>query len=412
MQSWKPHQKHTVAASFISWTLDAFDFFILVFLFHRISAYFNTSITVISFTVMLTLICRPIGAFLFGILAEKYGRKRTLLINVASYSIIQIISAFSPTVTFFMLTRLIYGIAMGGVWGVASTLAFEQSPAKSRGVISGLFQAGYPFGYLLASVVYGIFISFFDWRGMFILAGLIPLIFLLPYLYFKVPVSDVWLEQKKQRQNENKSVALDIIYAIKNNWKVCIFIVIMMAAFNFFSHGTQDLYPTFLTIQHHLDSTTVSIIAVCYNISSIIGGIFFGIFSQRIGRRNAILIAALLALPVIPLWAFAGAPIWVGLGAVLMQFFVQGAWGVVPTYLNELTPKQAQTTLPGFAYQLGNVIASINAPLQAIIAEHHGGNYGVGLAWVAGTVSIVLVILMLVARLMPNITNPKNLSTI
>ena len=406
MNNWKPYQKHTVAGCFISWTLDAFDFFILVFLFQRISTYFNTSITTISFTVMLTLICRPIGAFIFGILAEKYGRKRILLINVASYSIIQIISALSPSVSFFMITRVIYGIAMGGIWGVASTLAFEQSPTKARGVISGLFQAGYPSGYLLASIIYGIFINFFDWRGMFVLAGLIPLVFLLPYLYFKVPVSDVWLEQKQQVKN--KSVTFGIIRSIKDNWRVCIFIVIMMAAFNFFSHGTQDLYPTFLTDQHHLGSTTVSIIAICYNISSIIGGIVFGIFSQKIGRKNAILIAALLALPVIPLWAFAGAPMWIGVGAALMQFFVQGAWGIIPTYLNELTPKQAQTTLPGVAYQLGNVVASVNAPLQATIAAHHGGNYSIGLAWVAGTVSIVLIVLMLFARFIPNITNSNS----
>lgn len=257
---------------------------------------------------------------------------------------------------------------MGGIWGVASSLAMETIPDRSRGLMSGIFQAGYPFGYLLAAVVYGLLFETVGWRGMFVI-GAAPIL-LLPFIYYCVQESPVWLAARERKE----STAL--LPVLKSHWKLCCYLVLLMAAFNFFSHGTQDLYPVFLKVQHGFDPKTVSIIAISYNIASIIGGVFFGSLSEKIGRKKAIIIAALLALPVIPLWAFSSGSLMLGIGAFLMQFMVQGARGVIPTYLTELVPANTRAVLPGFVYQLGNLIASVNATLQATIAEHHGHNYG------------------------------------
>ncbi|VTM78476.1 metabolite transport protein [Klebsiella pneumoniae] len=285
---------------------------------------------------------------------------------------------------------MLYGVAMGGIWGVASSLAMETIPDRSRGLMSGLFQAGYPFGYLLAAVAYGLFFEQLGWRGMFVI-GAAPVL-LLPFIYFCVEESPVW---QAARQNKESTSLLPVL---RSHWKLCLYLVVLMAAFNFFSHGTQDLYPVFLKVQHGFEPKTVSIIAVCYNIASIIGGVFFGSLSEKIGRRKAIMIAALLALPVIPLWAFASGSLALGAGAFLMQFMVQGAWGVIPTWLNELVPANTRAVLPGFVYQLGNLLASVNATLQASIAQHHGHNYGLAMALVAGTVAIVITVLTFFGR--------------
>jgi SHS family lactate transporter-like MFS transporter len=327
---------------------------------------------------------------LFGRAAEKFGRKPVLMVNILFFSFFELCTAAAPSLTVFLILRVIYGVAMGGVWGVASSLAMETIPDRSRGLMSGIFQAGYPFGYLLAGVVYGLLYSVVGWRGMFVI-GAVPVL-LLPFIYFKVQESPVWLAARERHE----STAL--LPVLKSHWKLCVYLVVLMAAFNFFSHGTQDLYPTFLKVQHGFDAHTVSIIAICYNIASIIGGVTFGTLSERIGRKKAIIIAALLSLPVLPLWAFAGGSWTLGIGAFLMQFMVQGAWGVIPTYLTELVPANTRAVLPGFVYQLGNLIASVNATLQAYIAESHGHNYGLAMAMVAGTVAIVISVLVFFGR--------------
>ena len=390
MFGWTSRQRNVAIASFLSWTLDAFDFFILVFLLSDIASAFQVDIKQVTLAILLTLAVRPIGALLFGRAAEKYGRKPVLMVNIALFSFFELCTAAAPSLTVFLILRVIYGIAMGGVWGVASSLAMETIPDRSRGVMSGIFQAGYPFGYLLAAVVYGLLFNVVGWRGMFVI-GAVP-VFLLPFIWFKVQESPVWLAARER----NESTAL--MPVLKKNWKLCIYLVVLMAGFNFFSHGTQDLYPTFLKVQHGFDAHTVSLIAISYNIASIIGGIFFGSLSEKIGRKKAIIIAALLSLPVIPLWAFSGGSWMLGLGAFLMQFMVQGAWGVVPTYLTELVPANARAVLPGFVYQLGNLIASVNATLQAYIAESHGHNYGLAMAIVAGTVAILISVLVAFGR--------------
>ncbi|HEY2451296.1 MAG TPA: MFS transporter [Scandinavium sp.] len=388
--NWSTTQKHVAVASFSSWMLDAFDFFILVFVLSDLANWFHSSVSDVSIAIMLTLAVRPIGALIFGRMAEKYGRRPVLMLNIIFFSIFELLSAWSPTFTTFLVLRLFYGIAMGGIWGVASSLAMETIPDRSRGLMSGIFQAGYPCGYLLASIIFGLFYSTVGWRGMFLI-GALP-IFLLPYIWFKVPESPVWLAARERKE----STAL--LPILRSHWKLCLYLVLLMACFNFFSHGTQDLYPTFLKVQHGFDPHTVSLIAIGYNIAAMLGGIFFGSASEKIGRKKAMIIAAFLALPVLPLWAFSTGSFNIGLGAFLMQFMVQGAWGVVPTYLNELVPANARAVLPGFVYQLGNLLASVNATLQARIAEANGGNYGMAMALVAGTVAILICLFVAFGR--------------
>ncbi|SFX35245.1 MFS transporter, SHS family, lactate transporter [[Enterobacter] aerogenes] len=385
MLGWTSLQRNAAIASFLSWTLDAFDFFLLVFLLSDIAQTFHVGLEKVTLAILLTLAVRPIGALIFGRLAEKYGRKPILMLNIIFFSIFELLSAAAPSLTIFLVLRVLYGVAMGGIWGVASSLSMETIPDRSRGLMSGIFQAGYPFGYLIAAVAYGLLFELLGWRGMFVI-GAAPIL-LLPFIWFCVQESPVWLASRERKE----STAL--LPVLKTHWKLCCYLVVLMAAFNFFSHGTQDLYPVFLKVQHGFEPKTISIIAVTYNIASIIGGVLFGSLSEKIGRKKAIITASLLALPVIPLWAFASGSLMLGIGAFLMQFMVQGAWGVVPTYLNELVPANTRAVLPGFVYQLGNLIASVNATLQATIAEHHGQNYGLAMAIVAGTVAIIIAIL-------------------
>lgn len=395
--SWTGRQKHTVHACFLSWMFDAFDFFILVFLFSSIAKYFHVSLVTVSFSVMLTLIFRPLGAFLFGILATKYDKKFILILNVFCFAILEILTALSHSVLMFLVVRSLYGIAMGGIWGVASTLAFENTPDKSRGMVSGIFQAGYPAGYLIASIVFGLTNTMLHWQGMFLLAGIIPIMILVPYIYLAVPSSANAAKNKITSRTEKLNIKT-LTSIIKEHWKVCVFMVVLMTCFNFFSHGTQDLYPTFLQTQHHFSDDTVSIIAIFYNIASIIGGITLGSLSQKLGRKKTIGIAACLAIFVVPLWAFSSTALILGIGSFLMQFLVQGAWGIVPTYLHEITPSGTQAIIPGIVYQLGNLFASINSPIQSGIAKALNGNYGISLASVLITVSITLILLMIFAN--------------
>lgn len=390
MFNWTSTQRNVAVACFLSWMLDAFDFFILVFLLSDLAEYFNLSITEVSLSLVLTLAVRPIGALLFGRLAEKFGRRPMLMINILLFALFELLSAWSPTFSLFLMFRIIYGIAMGGIWGIASSLTMETIPDRSRGLMSGIFQAGYPGGYLLASIIYGVFYNYVGWRGLFII-GALPLL-LLPFIYFKVPESPVWLAAKARKESHS------LLAVIRTNAGLCLFMVALMACFNFFSHGTQDLYPTFLKVQHQFNAHTVSAIAIVYNIAAMLGGITFGLLSERFGRKRAIMLATILALPVIPLWAFASGSVLIGVGAFLMQFMVQGAWGVIPGWLTELVPANARAVLPGFVYQLGNLIASVNAPLQAKIAISHGGNYGLAMAIVPGVVAICIFLLTACGR--------------
>jgi SHS family lactate transporter-like MFS transporter len=382
LSGWTSEQKHVVAASFLGWSLDAFDFFLLVFVLKDIAQEFGTDISNVTLAILLTLAMRPIGAFLFGRAADRWGRRPTLMVDVLLYSIIEFASGFSPSLTVLIVLRALYGVAMGGEWGVGASLAMESIPPQARGFVSGLLQSGYPTGYFMASIVYGLLFPIIGWRGMF-MVGVVPALLVL-YIRRSVPESPSW--------NREAAAHGDTLTILKSHWRLGIYAILLMTAFNFFSHGTQDIYPTFLEVQHNLSPRAVGLIAVIYNIGAICGGLMFGSLSERFGRRRTIIIAALLSLFVVPLWAFSTNLVLLTLGAFLMQFMVQGAWGVVPVHLNELSPDSARGTFPGFVYQLGNLLASINATLQAAIAAHYGGDYALALAAVAGTVAVVIVI--------------------
>src|SRR6202051_1383056 len=389
LSGWTSEQKHVVTASFLGWSLDACDFFLLVFVLKDIAAEFQTDISNVTLAILLTLAMRPIGAFIFGRAADHWGRRPILMVNILLYSILEFASGFAPSLTVLIILRALYGVAMGGEWGVGASLTMESIPPHARGFVSGLLQSGYPTGYFLASIVYGVLFQYIGGRGMF-MVGIIPAL-LVFYIRRTVPESPSWSAQAAVERGSTWTV-------VKANWQLGIYAVVLMTAFNFFSHGTQDLYPTFLQVEHKLSPHAVGIIAVIYNIGAICGGILFGTLSVRFGRRRCIIISALLSLPVIPLWAFSESPAMLARGGFLMQFTVQGAWGIVPVHLNELSPDTARGTFPGFVYQLGNLFASVNATLQAGIAAHFGGNYGLALAVVAGSLAVIIAGLTAVGR--------------
>lgn len=358
----------TFVASFLGWTLDAFDFFLVTFVVARVASDFHKAIPEVAFAITLTLMCRPLGALLFGWIADKYGRRRPLMIDIACYSALELATAFSPNFTVFLVLRALYGVAMGGEWGLGAALAMESLPAQKRGLFSGLLQEGYSVGYLVAALVFGLFYNAIGWRGMFAI-GVLPALLIL-YIRRNVPESAVW--ERKQRQARPR---LDLA-ALARYAPLFVYTVLLMAAFNFMSHGTQDLYPTFLELQRKLSTATVSWLAIVYNVGAVAGGIAFGALSQRIGRRAGILIAAALGIVTIPLWIGAPTLALLALGSFLLQFMVQGAWGIVPAHLNEISPAGARGTFPGFTYQLGNLISAPAAQIEATIAKTHFASAG------------------------------------
>lgn len=364
-------QTHAVLASYLGWTLDAFDFFLLVFVMKDVAKEFDTDVKTVAWAVALTLALRPVGAFIFGRAADRFGRRPTLMVDVLLFSFLGFATGFSPNLTIFLIVRALFGVAMGGEWGIGSSLAMETIPANARGFVSGLLQSGYPTGYLLASIVFGLLFDTIGWRGMFFV-GIAPAL-LVFYIRRSVPESPQWVAA-------SQGPRVSIWSVLQTHWQLALYAMLLMTAFNFFSHGTQDLYPTFLQVQHGFNHHTVSAILITQNVGAIVGGIVCGVLSERYGRRRVMTIAALLALPVIPLWAFSSGPVLLAIGAFTMQVMVQGAWGVVPAHLNELSPSAARGTFPGFVYQTGNFIASSNSVLQAAMAEHWENNYGLALA--------------------------------
>jgi len=392
MPFWKPFQsltadqRHTFFAGLGGWALDAFDFFLYVFCLKAISQDFHSDVQRVSEGIFLTLAFRPLGALFFGWLAERYGRRQVLMVNVISYSVIEFLCAFSPNLTTLLVLRALFGFAMGGEWGVGAALVLESLPAKGRGFFSGLLQEGYVLGYLLASVVFAFFFIHIGWRGMF-MVGIVPALLVI-YIRSKVPESPAWLAGMHRKSGLGQKQEWKNV--IRKYWGRLLFLIVLMSFFNAFSHGTQDLYPTFLQVQEKFNPGSTGMIAIWMNIGALIGGMCFGALSERIGRRRAIILAALLAIPMIPLWVHAHTLGGFALGAFLMQFMVQGAWGIVPAHLNELSPPSARAILPGFAYQIGNLVMSKMAPIQAGLAEQHGNNYAAVLSWTVIGVAICL----------------------
>ena len=399
-RSLNSRQKHTFAACFLGWTMDAFDFFILVFCVSAVAADFRVARSEVAEALFLTLAFRPVGAFLFGVLADRFGRRPVLMINIACYSLLEMSCAFAGSMHSLLVLRALFGIAMGGEWGVGAALVFETLPKENRGFFSGLLQMGYAAGYLVAAAAYALLFPWFSrfawhghafgWRGMF-LAGAIPAL-LVFYIGARVEESPTWREGRSSAP-PTEAGRLGTTQGILRYAGTFLFLVLLMTGFNSFSHGTQDLYPTFLQQDHGFSARLTGTIAMLYNVGAVAGGIFFGALSERIGRKRAIILAALLSLPVIPLFAMSHSVAGLAAGAVLMQFMVQGAWGVVPAWLSELSPGPVRATFPGLTYQLGNLISSKNDVIQARFAEQVGSYSGV----LAVTVAIVACYLVVVA---------------
>ncbi len=382
-----PVQRNTFIACFLGWSLDAFDFFILTFCISALATQFQAKVSAVTEAVFITLAFRPVGAFLFGLMADRFGRRPALMVDIIAYSVFELASAFAPSLKVFLVTRALFGIAMGGEWGVGAALAFETLPAEGRGFFSGLLQEGYAMGYLMAALVYGTAFSYVGWRGMFVI-GALPA-FLVIYIRTKVDESPAWRQGRISRKEETR-----VGEGILTYLGTFAFLVVLMFALNSFSHGSQDLYPTFLQKDHKFTPQTVGLIAIIANLGALLGGVVFGTWSEKIGRRKAIVIAALLSIPLIPLWAYSRTVPMLALGGFLMQFMVQGAWGVIPAHLNELSPPAVRGTFPGFAYQLGNFLSSWNGVKQARFAERrYGGAFAPVLAWtvllVASLVALV-----------------------
>lgn len=384
-------QRKVVLAGFLGWTLDAFDYFLLVFVMPEIAREFRVGIPEVAFSLMLTLAMRPLGAWLFGRLADRYGRRPVLMVDVVLFAVLQAAAALAPSLAVLLVVRALFGIAMGGEWGIGASLAMESIPAKARGAVSGLLQEGYAAGYLLGGLCYLLLFDHIGWRGMFVL-GVLPALLVL-YIRRHVPESPVWTQARAAAQPRPGFLA-----AMRGRWGLFAYLVLLMTCFNLFSHGSQDIYPTFLKEQRGFDTATVAGLTIALNLGAIVGGLFFGAWSERVGRRRAIVVAALLAVPMVPLWAWGGSVALLAIGVFLLQVMVQGAWGVVPVHLNELAPDAVRATLPGFAYQGGNLLASFTAPFLAWFAARRGGDYAFAMATF---IAVVAVALALVAALGP-----------
>ncbi|MBW4039542.1 MAG: MFS transporter [Acidobacteria bacterium] len=406
-------QRRAFVACFLGWSLDAFDFFLLTYCLEAVGSTFHLSLKVVAESLFWTLAMRPLGALLFGWMAERVGRRPTLMLNIACFSIFELASAFAPSWPVFLLSRALFGVAMGGEWGVGAALAMETLPAKSRGFFSGLLQEGYVVGNLLAAAVFGafgLFVAHFhphgfvaSWRMLFVIGALPSL--LVVYVRSAVEESPAWEAGRARRGLGARRLRRPMRQVVREGaglvWRYggsFLFLIVLMFSFNSLSHGTQDLYPTFLR-RDGLAAPTVSAVAMVGMLGALLGGLVCGTMSERLGRRRTILAAVLLAIPMIPLWAWSHTAVMLAVGGFLMQFMVQGAWGVIPVHLNELAPPAVRAIFPGLAYQLGNLLASRNGVFQAgLAARFYGGRLGPVMAW---TVLLVAVLVALVTWLGP-----------
>ena len=389
-------QRNTFIACFLGWALDALDFFLVTFILVPLGHDFARSIPKVTFAITLTLMMRPVGAFFFGWLGDRFGRRVPLMVDIIFYSVMELLTAFAPNFTVFLILRALFGIGMGGEWGLGASLAMESLPTEARGLFSGILQQGYAVGYLLAALVYWIVFPHFGWRGLFV-AGVLPALLVI-YIRVRVPESPIWLRDRTQQQTKVKMSVL-----FKQHGALFIYAVLLMTAFNYMSHGTQDLYATYLQKQRSFNADQTSQIAIIYAFGMICGGSVVGQLSQNWGRRRVIILAAICGMFLIPLWIFAPNTALLIVGGFLIQFMVQGAWGVVPIHLNELSPPAFRGTFPGLAYQLGNFAAAYAAQQQARLAEHFRQangepDYALTMALVSAAVFVAIIILAAIGR--------------
>lgn len=360
-QVWSADALNTVLASFLAWTMDAFDFFVLVFVLSKAADSFQVKMSEITLAITATLALRPIGAFIFGLLADKYGRRRPLIWNLVFFSVMEVLSGLAPNYWSFMACRALFGIGMGGEWGIGAALAMEKVPARWRGIVSGFLQQGYPTGYLLAAFCFRFVPEAWGWRSLFFIGGLPALLAI--FVQYRVKESAVWESSRPESWRR-------LGQSILSHWKLFLYLTLLMTLMNFSSHGTQDLYPSFLEQERRLTKTAVANIAIIYNLGAILGGLTFGYLSDWAGRRYAMVLAFVLAVFLIPLWSGAAGIGALTFGAFLMQFMVQGAWGIIPAHITELAPDSVRGFLPGFAYQCGVLLAANSAHLQAQWAKN------------------------------------------
>ena len=390
-------QRNTFLACFLGWALDAFDFFLLTFVLVPIARDFGRTIPEIAFAITLTLMTRPLGAFIFGLLGDKFGRRIPLMIDIVFYSIIELLTAFSPNFTAFLILRALFGIGMGGEWGLGASLAMESLPTESRGLFSGILQQGYAVGYLLAALVYWIVFPHFGWRGLFV-AGAVPAL-LVVYIRSRVPESPVW--QRDRVRGARPRMKMSIF--VRQHGALFVYAALLMTAFNYMSHGTQDLYATYLQKQRGFNADQTSKIAIVYAFGMICGGTLVGHLSQQWGRRRAVIVSGICGMLLIPLWIFSPNTALLIVGGFLIQFMVQGAWGVVPVHLNELSPPEFRGTFPGLAYQLGNFAAAFAAQQQAWLAQRFRTangepNYALTMALVECAAFVAIIVLAAIGR--------------
>lgn len=370
-----------LTAGFLGWTLDAFDFFLVSFCLTAIGKEFHKSDAAIALSITATLAFRPVGAFVFGLLADRYGRRLPLMIDLIFYSVIEVLTGLAPNYTTFLVLRALFGIGMGGEWGVGASLAMEKVPPRLRGLLSGLLQEGYAAGNLLAAISYFFLFQRFGWRPLFFLGGIPALLAL--FVRFRVKESEVWHKSREESWG-------GLGRAVASHWKLFLYLTLLMTMMNFTSHGTQDMYPTFLERQWHFGPTQRAVITGISMIGAILGGLVVGLFSDRFGRRRSMIAALLGGIVLVPLWAYAPSTAMLVLGAFLIQFMVQGAWGVVPAHLSELSPDSVRGFLPGFAYQCGVLVASSVVYIEAVFAKRL--SYATAMALTAVTVFVMAAI--------------------
>jgi SHS family lactate transporter-like MFS transporter len=387
----RANQRNAVLAGFLGWTLDAFDFFVLTYITADVARAFGKTVPDIALAITLSLAMRPIGALVFGMMADRWGRRLPLMLNVIFYAFISVLCGLASSYQTFLILRMLFGVGMGGEWGIGASLALESASPKWRGLLSGLLQEGYALGNLLAAIAFRtVYVQFHAahpenaWRYMFFIGGLPALLSL--FIRAKVKESDAWHEHRTDWSTYLRS--------LPRHWRRFVYIVLLMSMMNFLSHGTQDLYPTFLQRQRHYTPELTSYLAMLSMVGAILGGLVFGAYSDARGRRRSMVTSAALGVLVVPLWIAAPNLGLAALGAFLMQFFVQGAWGVIPAHINELSPGHVRGLFPGFAYQLGVLVASSITYIEAVLGERftYAQSMG-GLATVVFLVAIVVIAL-------------------